>query len=569
MRACPRRIALTAVLVMCGATLGEAAPTGRDWTPIQRFAYGGHDYIIPSRFEPTLGNRLEVIAQGYYGPNHHRVYGFVWRDTTWSPRWHMDREAYVIWPCYTDSGVQMMVWRDVVERPPGVRSHWLITADVQGDTVTPSDTVAAIDVFANQHCGAERAGMRWITTMEFDVIPLQSQLRTRVFAKRSTGDWKELPSPLGSVSRLDNNTQVIALSDSTAMVVYAGGKNLGWGVVNDTGWVRAPEHLQEDYATDMAYVRPSPDGTIWLSYGRHDSVSYVRRFRDGQWTEPDTMRWAFPTTDWHLTYVGAMSLDDRERPTLSGFAYSTSGALEFIYVNVPTQDGYLRFERIPHSDGGLTPSVARDENGDVWLAWWKFLDGMFWIHSYTRATCSTPTLSERAGRPHLEWSLSEPAPGSVWSVLRSLDGNPEDEVARLTAPQVGGLSWTDSGVPAGARARYRIRRECRDVRYQWLSEASEEWQPRSALLVVTLRSANPVSGALEADITGAGAGTLSLVLYDLQGREVAREVKAARGTGRDPVRFSPGPGTRPGLYLLLAQSDGGARSSATKVVLLR
>lgn len=115
--------------------------------------------MVPSRFEPSHGGALELVAQGYYGSYHHRTYGLVWADTTWTPRWHMDREAWGNFPCYTDSGVQMLVWREAVEITPGDLSHYrLMTAEVRGNEVTPSESVGVIGI--NGFCDIQSSTQR-------------------------------------------------------------------------------------------------------------------------------------------------------------------------------------------------------------------------------------------------------------------------------------------------------------------------------------------------------------------------------------------------------------------------
>lgn len=381
--------------------------------------------------------------------------------------------------------------------------------------------------------------------------------------------WRPLPTPPGSRVQVGACPDIAALSDSTALVVYNAAQYLDWGIVNDTGWVRLPEHLRSDYTLDPLHLRPNRDGSIWLHYGRRDTITYMRKFKDMAWSPDDTLGWAFPTNDVHSTFVGPMSQDDRPLPVVAGAAYSVRNGLVFAYVNVPMDSGYGRFERIPDSEEGVIWGVTRDDNGDVWLAWWRYLDGLYWLHTYTQATCSTPALRESRGRPELTWTLSEPAPGSVWSVLRSVKGGAESPVARLAAADGLELSWTDRELPADASARYRIRRECRDLRYQSLSEPSAEWLPRTAVLGLTLRSANPASRSFEAEVTGSGTGQLTFTFYDLQGRRVARQVSAAGGTGKDLIAISLGAEVRSGLLFFRVESEQGKRSPVKRVVVVR
>jgi hypothetical protein len=464
----------------------------------------------------------------------------------------------------------MLVWRETSMLTPGDVFHWrLMTAEVQRGEVTPSESVGVIGIngFCDVQSGTQRGRRRWIASSDYSP---EGGEQVSLFCKVEGRGWRPLPVPLASRNSIGGCPDVVALSDSSALAVYNAGQYLDWGVISDTGWVRPPEHLQSDYTLDALHLRPNQDGSVWLRYGKNDTITFMRRFRNMAWSSEDTLRWAFPTSDEHITIVGPMSLDDRPLPVLTGAAYSVRDGVVSAYVNVPADNGYGRFQRIPDSEEALNVSaVTRDENGDVWLAWWKYYDGLFWVHTYTRATSSTPSLHESDGRPFVTWTLSEPAPGSMWSVLRSANGGPESPVARLTATDGTNLAWTDHDLRADASARYRLRRECRDVRYQWISQASAEWLPRTPMLGLTVRSANPASGIFSAEVTGANAGRLTLASYDLQGRQVARSVGSAAGTGRDVIQISFGAEVPSGLYFLRAESERGVKSAVERVVLVR
>jgi hypothetical protein len=229
-------------------------------------------------------------------------------------------------------------------------------------------------------------------------------------------------------------------------------------------------------------------------------------------------------------------------------------------------------EIVPGSRGAINPWIARDENGDVWLAWSKlFPDSVYWLHTYATSTCDAPVLEDAGGHPRLRWTLSERTPESAWRVLRSADDGPYEPLARVIAKDSLGLVWEDTTAPAGARLRYRIRRECRDVRYLWESGASTEWLPRTRRLGLALRSANPVREGLELELTGAASGPVEVRLLDLQGRTMAVRSARASGLGRDRIALAAAdlPRVRPGLYLVRVRATGGAESAALKVALLR
>jgi hypothetical protein len=217
----------------------------------------------------------------------------------------------------------------------------------------------------------------------------------------------------------------------------------------------------------------------------------------------------------------------------------------------------------------VNPALVRDENGDLWVAWWRFLeDGIFWVHSFTAAEASRPAISERFGQPLLRWTLSSRAPETWWAVMRGDGDNAMVPVARLRASGDTLLAWADTSAPAGARLRYAIRRECRDARYQKTSEEAL-WEPRGLALSVAIRSRNPASAAIDLEVIGASRGDLQVQLYDLQGREVLRQSAVASGAGHDDLSVSPVNSIRPGLYLLRLRSADGRHARTIKVAVLR
>src|SRR5262249_43557094 len=128
------------------------------------------------------------------------------------------------------------------------------------------------------------------------------------------------------------------------------------------------------------------------------------------------------------------------------------------------------------------PTVVRDRNGDVWAAFWRLtMSGIFITHTYTRATTTRPVVSAQGSHQLVQWTLSEPAPETWWAVLRSVDGGPYELASRVRAGAGVQMSWDDSLPPSGTLS-YRIRRECVDTRFEWLSDPSDAAVPALATL---------------------------------------------------------------------------------------
>jgi hypothetical protein len=223
----------------------------------------------------------------------------------------------------------------------------------------------------------------------------------------------------------------------------------------------------------------------WVTKDRHIEIATY----DGTaWSPIDSLYCDYVDTvlpDMHSSDGLDMSRDGLEYPVIGWNAFDGRTGVAGICVCIPSEDGYGRAEEIraPGDKGGF--SVARDRNGDVWVAWsiFRSIGPLHWVHTYTSAVCTPPTVTEDGGALDVAWSLSEPAPGSWWAVLRAVGEGAFESVARVQAGEGLEMSWVDEEAPTGQLIRYRIRRECVDTRYQWLSEASDAPVPTLLSLV--------------------------------------------------------------------------------------
>jgi hypothetical protein len=303
----------------------------------------------------------------------------------------------------------------------------------------------------------------------------------------------------------------------------------------------------------------------WLS-----PQTALMRYRQGEWSPPESLscRELTPGAG-HETYYPTMSFDGYAMPTAAWQVYyypSQSSAC----VCFPTDSSYGECEEL--QTGGVTggPIVARDLNGDVWAAWWRFYAGTFWTHTYTRATCTAPSFEGSLDQPVVRWGLSEPAPESWWAVLRAEPGGEFESVARVRAGADVEMAWTDTSAPVGQMLRYQIRRECLDKRYEWLSEEAL-WWPRIAGVHLSMAGPHPVTGPFEVEVLGAPAGRVTLTLYDVQGRAVARQAAWVSGSGRDVLRVEAvaREEVHAGVYFVRARHANGRESNAVRLVVLR
>ena len=548
-----------------------ALPAGRAWTPVQTLKLGGHSFMRPDRFEPTQGGRIELVAGGFGGPLNGRGYGLVWSDSGWNVRWTLDESHYVLWPALTPSDRQLLVWKSM---SPPVNTYYnhLVVADVVGNSVAPQDTIALVSALdALIYAATSWGDRRWVAVRDQDFATFGFPEILRIFRQDGTGPWREM----GPTGLLGSEGMRIAALDSVTVLVVSGEYHAGihWGYLRDTTFTEQSPPLSTNPLALIPSLKPRPGGgyiAAWQEFPDTTGQVVVAKFRDSIWSRPETLAVKLPFQVQHEFIQTELSAEGSETPALAWFGYATREDVDYhIWTSFPNGGGFGVGERLEGSRDGVNPTLVRDENGDVWLAWWKFLeDGIFWVHSFTAAEASRPAVSERFGQPLLRWTLSSPAPETWWAVMRGDGDNVMVPVARLRASDDTLLAWADTSAPAGARLRYAIRRECRDTRYQKTSEEAL-WEPRGLALSVAIRSRNPASATIDLEVIGASQGELQVQLYDLQGREILRQSAVASGAGHDDLSVSPVNSIRPGVYLLRLRSADGRHTPTIKVAVLR
>jgi hypothetical protein len=280
-----------------------------------------------------------------------------------------------------------------------------------------------------------------------------------------------------------------------------------------------------------------------------------------------------------------MSQDAGEYPAVA-WAAQVSGDVATMCALIPSDTGFTEAVDLGYTREGLDPTVARDRNGDVWVAWWSYSGGTYWTHSYTIATSSPPRLSATGGTRTVAWTLSEPAPETWWAVLRAVNGGAFESVGRVRAGPSLEMSWTDSPPPA-ALLSYKIRRECLDTRYVWESQAITVGAGARAPIYLgppVNVPGDPGGGTgetgvpedrrwnrLQLSMSGAEAGLLAVRVYDLQGRAVLERSGMARG-GVEPFELDLAEARRTlatGIYFLRVSDASGRMSNAVRFVILK
>jgi hypothetical protein len=458
----------------------------------------------------------------------------------------------------------MLVWKTTTPIDSAFHEFsYLIVAGVIGDSVTPEDTVARVDAASWAYMGGAWGRRRWVVSRDGQSLPQRTFL---LYRSDGFHDWRQMrTSDLSGAHGI-----VLAPLDSARTLIVASewDYRLRWGILRDTTWSTEPEPVAE-YGPHGPSLTRQPDGGIRVAWSSYDDFIRTRVYKDGAWAEPETIRAVLPEPVQHLFYQASVSREESQHPAMSWYGYGLGADVAYyIWVAFPTDSGFALGERLPGSWSGINPTCLVDENGDVWVAWWREYDGIYWTHSYCTALPSTPAVGEKDGRPNLSWTLSESAPGTYWAVMRGDDGAPGVSIARVRAGPGPGMSWADSAAPPGTVLRYSIRRESRDVRYR-LTSAEAEWRPRGTAIALFLRSANPAGSVARVKLSGASAGDLELTLYDLLGRQIMQRRQKASGSGVDQFELQLGDEIHPGLYLLRVRGADGRMSPAAKVVVVK
>jgi hypothetical protein len=379
--------------------------------------------------------------------------------------------------------------------------------------------------------------------------------------------WHEVPT-LGTD---DINCAIAPLSETSALLVYAGGSGLAWARLEGAEWV---EHGVID-PNPWHGLHPRfafrPSGGLWL-FWTTKYWAHVSSYRDGVWSRGDSLQALHPPGETFWSAWGDMSRDHEERPLLAwgdlGYGYTYR---DVACVSFPTETGWATGEEVPGSDGGWDPTVTRDRNGDAWVAWWPIrLGRTYWNHTYVSATASEPSILGVEDRLVVSWTLSEPAPGSYWAVLRAEGDGEFVDVARVRADSTVAMSWNDATAPQGQVLRYRIRRESVDTRYEWLSDEAV-WAVSLSAFGLMVRGPQPVLDLARMQLIGAVAGPAEVQIYDVQGRRMWMTRLVADGTGRDDVQLDMRGRRefRSGLYFVRAVDASGRMTPAVKLAVLR
>jgi hypothetical protein len=454
----------------------EAVTPGRAWSPTEVLSVAQFGQLYSPRLE--LGSdRVPFLfaAAQYPYPD---VLGFDWRGSSWAQATHVGRGLYFSWPVWAPPGEFYVVGQDPFSDTEGKAWFWL--AHRVGDSFEIENVTRAYPE-VDDYSAAVSARRRWVMFQDGFGAGM------RLLYSDGPGNWIETPIS----ARGGSGLVIIPLGDTTALAAWAGlDDGLRWGKLEGTTWIPGAEPLGGRLCINPLFRR-RPSGGYWFGYATDEPYVAVRTYEDDVWGSPAGITASYRVPGWSWARYSKdfqMSQDDGEYPAIAwGFFDGNAGA-GGICVSVPTDAGWTVADQLDNDTEGILPSVTRDLNGDVWVAFWRYYtNGVFWAHTYTKAACTLPIVYQQGASNLVAWTLSEPAPETWWAVLREQADGSFASVARVRAAEVPQMSWRDESPVSGVR--YRIRRECVDTRYQWLSEVSDT--PVAVMLSLISAEASP------------------------------------------------------------------------------
>jgi hypothetical protein len=448
------------LLILTNLSLAQASTPGRAWSPVDTLVSSQAPQLWSPRFEIN-SDGIPFLFGGAGGGGVHDVVGFEWDGENWVQRWLVGRGLNFSWPVLAPPGEFYVVGQD----PFGESDEkaWMWLARRTGDSFE-IENVARAPEYTTDYSAAVSNQRRWLFFNDyFNGL--------RVLYSDQVNEWTEVS--LGKFG--GRGVGMAPLDDTTAVLAWGNtAEGLQWATLRGDELTFGSELIGNGSAGNPTFRR-RPNGGYWLGHFTKLPYVQIRSFQDGIWGVPETVTALYRSPvrpEMRYSEAFEMSRDEGEYPAVAWGAFDGSRGVRAICVSTPTDGGWTVGEQLENDEEGILPTVARDVNGDVWVAFWRYwTNGIFWAHTFTQATCSTPLVMGQSSQLLVTWTLSELAPETWWAVLRGPTGGPFEEVVRVRAGNSVQMSWLDEAPVVGTR--YRIRRECVDTYYQWLSEESD------------------------------------------------------------------------------------------------
>jgi len=534
-------------------TTQEAAAItpGRAWAPTDTLKIAGRTFLAPQYFEPDPDGAPFLVAEAVGGLGQD-AFGFKWVGSTWVATWQLGYPTAYIKPADSGSGWSA-VWQTVQPMGPNGNMVALVFADVFEDHVGIQDTIAVVAGSNFAYAGAVRGNRRWVAKHDF-------YYELRLWTSEIPGSWTELEMPgVGA-----HGLAMGAVDDTTVLIVFQwSAEGTRWGYMRGSTWEEGKPLITSDGLGGGVIMRRNQGGGFWAGWSNKTSDLAIARYQNGEWGPVTSIGCGYRVSDQYFSSSSSLSRDPFfEYPSAAWSSFGSHTGDWTICACIPTDNGFTLADNLENSAGGILPMTVRDKNGDAWVGWATLEDGMFYTHTYTIATSSAPGVLGAGSNRTIHWTLSELAPETWWAVLAARNDGPFEEVARVRAADALDLEWTDTSEPADS-IRYRIRRECVDTRYQWLSDETV-WHDEPVAVDLALVSAEVKSDHVRLEWYGAGASGLNAMVERRRENAEWESLGAATVEGADQLSYddrSIVPGTRYG-YRLAYTEDGVERHTA-------
>jgi hypothetical protein len=504
-----------------------------------------------------------------------------WRDSSWVQRWSLGYGVNFMYPGDGPPGRYPLIWQTLrpegdpnltrVQSPAGSQYGYgyLVMSEDLGDTYARPDTIAQVDPYSFIYAAATAPPRRW-------AVKVNGNYGLRLFSLDSAGKWTE--RVIRDNSKFVFSIAIQTLDDTSVVVAWPqiSSYRLHWGVLRGSSWEeKPPTPFGTGMMSSLLALHRAGPAKFWAAWSEGKPYHLLSRLdvAEESWALPDTLGCAFRWPGQWGTNSTYFSPDTLRYPVVAWTAQNFNrGAMNSLCVCVPTESGeYPVAENLEGTDGIAQAGIARDANEDIWVVWWNDeLEGMFWTHSVVRATATALCVARGGSKPLLRWTLSEPAPGSWWTVLRADRDGPFETVGRVRAGNDTEMSWVDAW-PVHGHVRYRLRRDCVDKRYEWLSEEAP-WPVKSRKPLLSLLPRPLESSEVPFEVEWAAAGPMQIELYDIQGRRVLTRTEPGTGLATVSSALDLTQLERrctSGIYFLRVTDAAGERSEAAKVVVLR
>lgn len=546
----------------------EALPPGRAWTTPVRLVTSETDYFphpllhADSNGDPFIHVTGYVSGRGY-------LHKFLWASSQWVVGWKADRYVGLARDV-SSPGVAPhifgMDWGKIPGDPTDV-AHYMVLAADDGATLGPFDTVTVVGDLTFNYSAAVTKSYRWAAVDVATLTPPYGK-ELRVFCSREFQPWVRVPVP----GRAGLGLSLDAIDDSTAFLVCEdedpGAKS--WGFIRGATWESEADALPRGWSPILR--KRSGAGEWLLLAGRGGGIVQVFANGGGHWEGPTEVGCDYaPGWNQLYTYSPMMSRDNELFPLLAWSTFETRQlqGRSSICCSIPADSGFTLADQIWSARNALDPSLVRDRNGDIWIAWWSWDDGGVWQHTYVTVQATDMRILGNGRHRDIAWSLTGEAPGSFWSVQRATGNGSFEDVARVRAGPSTVMSWRDDSPPGGILA-YRVRRECVDDRYSWTSQPAT-WPANHGRGLIGVRRQDLSSASLKVDLVGMPPGPLDFGLYDLQGRRVWKMEARSHGYLQEALHFDlRGASSLPnGVYFLRISSASGLEEASSRVIILR